>query len=154
IPYTCETYISSFKAAIGANRLTAATHKALAAVALQHYGTTFAEQGGSHVEKNTPSALFQLLNIALLLSARIRTSHALEAALPLRKAGLTTPRKMENASWQERVEVITWHGYKRYDERTATMLGDTAQLVLERYGGDLRKLRAHAQYEVAKEQAL
>ena len=28
------------------------------------------------------------------------------------------------------MDVITWHGYKRYDERTSTMLGNTAELVL------------------------
>ncbi|MCO6441552.1 MAG: hypothetical protein J5I81_10780 [Nitrococcus mobilis] len=104
--------------------------------------------------KNTPSALFQLLNIALLLSARIRAANAMEAAVALRKAGLTTPRKMAEASWQDRVDIITRHGYKRYDERTATMLGDTAQLVLERYHGDLRQLRIQAHYQLAKERAL
>lgn len=134
--------------------MAAVTHKSLAAVVLQHYGTTFASQGGSHVDKNTPSALFQLLTIALLLSARIPARNAMEAAVALRKAGLRTPRKMVDASWQDRVDVITWHGYKRYDERTATMLGDTAQLVLERYRGDLRRLRSQAQYEVAGEKAL
>src|SRR5438309_1206945 len=30
---------------------------------------------------------------------------------------------------------------RRYDERTATMLGKGAELVLERYRGDLRRLR-------------
>lgn len=34
------------------------------------------------------------------------------------------------------------------------MLGDTAQLVLERSDRDLHKLRAHAQYEIAKESVL
>ena len=134
--------------------MAAATDKALAAVVLRHYGTTFAKQSGSRVEQNTPSALFQLLNIALLLSARIRTANAMAAATALRKAGLTTPRRMVEASWQDRVDVITWHGYKRYDERTATMLGDTARLVLERYRGDLRRLRVAAQYEAAKEKPL
>jgi hypothetical protein len=31
--------------------------------------------------------------------------------------------------------------YRRYDERTATQLGESAELLLERYGGDLRRLR-------------
>jgi hypothetical protein len=35
-------------------------------------------------------------------------------------------------------------GYRRYDERTATLLREMATLVLTRYGGDLRGLAAAA----------
>ena len=31
-------------------------------------------------------------------------------------------------------------GYARYDDRTSTMLGESAQLLLDRYGADLRAL--------------
>ncbi|MBO0775524.1 MAG: endonuclease, partial [Actinobacteria bacterium] len=34
--------------------------------------------------------------------------------------------------------------YRRYDERTATMLGDAAGLLIQRWHGDLRRLRAEA----------
>jgi hypothetical protein len=34
--------------------------------------------------------------------------------------------------------------YRRYDERTSTMLGNGAELLLEKWGGDLRKLREAA----------
>ena len=34
-------------------------------------------------------------------------------------------------------------GHRRYDERTATMLGDGAQLCLDRWRGDLRRLLGH-----------
>ncbi len=90
----------------------------------------------------------------MLLGARIRYGNALEAARALIEAGLTTPRKMAEASWQERVDVITWHGYKRYDERTSTMLGDTAEMVLREHNGDLRKLREAAGRNVKREHAL
>jgi hypothetical protein len=42
------------------------------------------------------------------------------------------------------VQVLNRHGYARYDERTASMLGDACELLLERYRGDLRRLRAEA----------
>ena len=131
-----------------------ATQKALVETLLHRYGKTFAKELGVRVENNTPSALFQLLTMALLLSARIAASNAMEAAIALRKAGLTTPQKMAGASWQERVDVITWHGYKRYDERTSTMLGETAQILLEVYSGDLRKLREEAKHDVVQEKRL
>jgi hypothetical protein len=40
-------------------------------------------------------------------------------------------------------------GYRRYDERTATQLLELSQLVLDRYGGDLRRLGEQAQGDVA-----
>jgi hypothetical protein len=42
------------------------------------------------------------------------------------------------------VDALGAGGYRRYDERTATMLGDGARLLTERWGGDLRRLRAEA----------
>jgi hypothetical protein len=39
-------------------------------------------------------------------------------------------------------------GYRRYDERTATQLRDAAQLVIDRYGGDLRRLADEADGDV------
>jgi endonuclease III len=77
-----------------------------------------------------------------------------KAAKALIEAGLTTPEKMAQASWQDRVDLITWHGYKRYDERTSTMLGKTAELVLDKYKGDLRKLREEAKRQVRREHQL
>lgn len=118
------------------------------------HGKTFPEELHIHVEHDSPSALFQLLCASLLFSARISAGNAQRAMRALLGAGLTTPKKMAEASWQDRVDVITWHGYKRYDERTATMLGDTAQLVLDRYRGDLRRLREEAQYSANREREL
>jgi hypothetical protein len=41
-------------------------------------------------------------------------------------------------------------GYRRYDERTATQLREMAALVLDRYGGDLRRLATTAGEDVAE----
>lgn len=121
---------------------------------LEQHGETFADQLNIPIEKNTPAPLFQLLYASLLFSARIAAENAAEATRALIKAKLTTPEKMIQASWQDRVDVITWHGYKRYDERTATMLDETAQLLLDRYQGDLRKLREAADHDPQKEKKL
>lgn len=121
---------------------------------LDRYGQTYAEEIGIHVERNTPAPLFQLLCASILYSAPISAGNATQAARALIEAGLTTPKKMAEASWQDRVDVITWHGYKRYDERASTMLGETAQMVIDRYGGDLRNLREEAEYVVEREKEL
>lgn len=128
--------------------------KQLAKRLLETHGQTFAEQLRIPVAKNTPAALFQLLYASLLFSARIAANNAAEATRALIKAKLTTAEKMAGATWQERVDVITWHGYKRYDERTSTMLGDSAQLLLDKYRGDLRKLREAANFEPDQEKKL
>jgi hypothetical protein len=80
-----------------------------------------------------------------LLSARISAGVATAAAHELFAAGFTTPRKMRDATWQQRVDALGRGHYRRYDERTSTMLGDGAALVQDRYGGDLRRLAAKAE---------
>jgi endonuclease III len=120
---------------------------------LARYGMAYAQEIGIRLQ-DKPAPLFQLLYSALLMSARISAANASQAAKALVEAGLTTPEKMAQASWQDRVDVITWHGYKRYDERTSTMLGDTAAFVIKKYKGDLRKLRDEAERDVKREHQL
>jgi hypothetical protein len=48
---------------------------------------------------------------------------------------------MLDASWQDRVDALGRAHYVRYDESTATALGDGAQLLLDEYKGDLRTIR-------------
>src|SRR6185369_9883686 len=45
---------------------------------------------------------------------------------------------------QDRVDALGRGHYRRYDERTATELGDQASLLCERWRGDLRRLRDEA----------
>ncbi len=110
---------------------------------VERHGTTFAEEAGIKVA-DRPSSLWQLLVLSLLLSARINAGIAVAAAAELNKAGYRSPKAMRQASWQDRVDALGRGHYRRYDERTATMLGDCAELAGERYGGDLRKLRTTA----------
>ena len=80
-----------------------------------------------------------------------RAGHAAERADPGRyrgrgrpgavRAGYRTPKAMSEASWQDRVDALGRGHYRRYDERTATMLGDGADLLSSKWHGDLRKLR-------------
>ncbi|MFD7320477.1 endonuclease [Streptomyces sp. NPDC059875] len=108
---------------------------------------TYAEEAGIRL-KDTPQPLYQLLVLAHLLSARIRAATAVSAARALFDAGMRSPRRMREATWQERVDALGEGGYRRYDERTATQLGVEAGLVLEKYGGDLRRMRAAADGDV------
>ena len=125
----------------------------VARVLLQLHPRTHMQQAGIRLD-NKPSALFRALCGALLFSARISADIAIAATRALADAGWTTPRKLAGSSWQERAAVLNQAGYARYDERTSTMLGESTELLLERYGGDLRQLRDDAGRDPRREQAL
>lgn len=122
-----------------AGRRTTTTVTAL----LDQQGRTFSADAGITLA-DTPAPLYQLLVLATLLSARISARIAVDAARELFAAGYRTPAAMAKASWQDRVDALGRGHYRRYDERTATMLGDSAELCQRRWGGDLRRLHADA----------
>lgn len=94
--------------------------------------------------KDTPQPLYRTLVLAHLLSARIRASAAVSTSRSLYEAGLRDPKRMTEATWQQRVDALGRGGYRRYDESTATQLGDGGQILIDRWGGDLRRMRAQA----------
>ncbi|MFG3109518.1 HhH-GDP family DNA glycosylase [Streptomyces tendae] len=113
------------------------------------HGQTYAEEADIRL-KDTPQPLYRLLVLAHLLSARISASIAVATARALSEAGLRDARRMAGATWQQRVDALGRGGYRRYDERTATQLGEAAELLTERWGGDLRRLRDEADGDVSE----
>ncbi|RKE17213.1 endonuclease [Streptomyces sp. TLI_171] len=110
---------------------------------LAEHGRTYAEEAGITL-RDKPSPLYRLLVLTVLCSIRIKADTATAAARELFRAGLRTPRAMADSDWQDRVDALGRAHYVRYDESTATALGDGAQLVLDRWHGDLRRLRDEA----------
>ncbi|MEU3152738.1 endonuclease, partial [Streptomyces griseus] len=110
---------------------------------LEGHGRTYAAEAGVRL-RDTPQPLYQLLVLSDLLSARIRASVAVAAARALFAHGMRTPRRMADARRQQRVDALGEGGYRRYDERTSTQLGEGAEFVLDVWKGDLRRLRAEA----------
>lgn len=110
---------------------------------LDGYGRTYAAEAGIRL-KDTPQPLYRLLVLADLLSTRIRADIAVATAKELSAAGMRDPGRMAAATWQQRVDALGRGGYRRYDESTARRLGEGAELVHDRYGGDLRRLRERA----------
>ena len=111
---------------------------------MREAGHTFAEEAGIPL-KDQPAALFKLLVMANLMSTRITAGIALAATRELFKAGGGTPRGMSRLTWQERVDALGRGHYVRYDESTATRLGEMAELVQDKYDGDLRRLPIEAE---------
>jgi hypothetical protein len=115
---------------------------------LDRGGSLYAEDAGIKLA-DRPGPLYQLLVLAILLSAPIPAGTAIAAARELFAAGYRSPKAMSEASWQDRVDALGRGHYRRYDERTATMLGDGADLLSGKWHGDLRRLRDQADGEAS-----
>jgi hypothetical protein len=110
---------------------------------LDRHGHLYAEDAGIRLA-DRPGPLYQLLILSTLLNARIPSEVAVAAARELFAAGYRSPKAMSQAGWQDRVDALDRGGYLRYDERIATALGDGADLLGQRWAGDLRRLRDQA----------
>jgi hypothetical protein len=106
---------------------------------LDEHGTTYAAEAGIRLADEA-APLWQLLVLTLLLSARISSDIAVTAARELFDAGCRTPQGTRDTPRRQRVAALGRGRYRRYDERTATQLGELADAVLDRYAGDLRRM--------------
>lgn len=129
--------------------MAATTRRDVMAAVLDGYGRTYADEAGIRL-RDAPEPLYRLLVLACLLSARIRAGVAVATSKELSAAGMRSAARTAEATWQQRVDALGRGGYRRYDERTATQLGDGAHLAIRRYGGDLRRLRRQADGDVAR----
>ena len=112
-------------------------------------GRTFAQEAGIQLS-DEPSPLYRLLVLTVLLSKPLSSDLAVGGARELSRAGFTTPETMRAATWQQRVDALGRGHYRRFDESTATILDDGAALVLDRWAGDLRRLRDEAEGDAAR----
>lgn len=115
---------------------------------LDRAGQTYAAQARIKLV-DKPAALYQLLVLAQLLSARISSDVAVAAARELWAARLATASRMRDADRRHVVAALGRARYRRYDEITATRLITSAGLVVDWYGGDLRRLAEEAGREAA-----
>jgi hypothetical protein len=120
---------------------------------LNRYGRTYAEEAGIRLA-DRPGPLYQLLVLSTLLIARISPDVAIAGARELFAAGYRSPLAMSEARWQDRVDALDRGGFVRYDERTATVLADGADLLSRRWHGDLRRLRDQAGGDAGMTEAL
>ncbi len=119
------------------------------AALLDRDGRTFANEAGISLA-DRPAPLYQLLVLCTLLSARISANVGVAASRELFRAGLRTPEAMRASSWHDRMDLLIRGHYRRSGTRTATMLGDGAQMCLRRWRGDLRQLRSFADGDVSR----
>jgi endonuclease III len=115
-------------------------------------GRGFAQECGFDVTNN-PASLFQLMYLSVLLARTGDYRRAVRTARALRDRGWDNAARMARSGERERAEVLRGCGYRDADPLAAT-LGDLARAVVERYGGDLRRLRTAARRNPDREREL
>ncbi|WP_089006904.1 hypothetical protein [Micromonospora viridifaciens] len=116
-------------------------------------GRGFAERYGFRVTNN-PSHLFQVLYLSVLLARRGDFRKAVDTALALRENGWDSAARMARSLHADRVRVLREAGQRGDVEALADTLGDLARAVVDRYRGDLRRLRTAAHQDPARERQL
>lgn len=102
---------------------------------LSKYGSLpLASLGIPNPSLSAPENILALVYNAMLTSARISHELAYKSVKCLIEAGYQNIETLSKSTWQERTEVLTKGGYTRYREKTATALGDLADLVNDKYG--------------------
>ncbi|MDP8928255.1 MAG: hypothetical protein M3O70_06685, partial [Actinomycetota bacterium] len=110
---------------------------------LDMHGRGFAGELGIRVTNN-PARLFGLLCLAILAQPGADPRKAASAARALFDHGWTTPQEFAASSEEERAEVLEGAGYPGDVPKGARALGGSAEMVVERYQGDLREVRSKA----------
>ncbi|KAL9029154.1 MAG: hypothetical protein Q9196_002568 [Gyalolechia fulgens] len=118
---------------------------------LSKYGSLpLASLGLPSPSSSTPENVLALVYNAMLTSARISHELAYKSVKCLIDAGYQDIEALSKSTWQERTELLTRGGYTRYREKTATALGDLADFVNDKYGGDLNQLLEEANSSAAQ----
>lgn len=116
-------------------------------------GRGFAEEYGFRVTNN-PASLFQLLYLSILLARPGDFRRAVDTARALRDQGWDSAGRMARSLDEARVRTLRDGGLRGDLDQLADVLGDLALTVVQRYRGDLRRLRAVAHRDPAREREL
>lgn len=116
-------------------------------------GRGFAERYGFRVVNN-PSQLFQVLYLSVLLARRGDFRKAVDTASALRDAGWDSAARMARSLHEDRARVLRAAGQRGDVAALADTLGDLARTIVDRYRGDLRRLRTEAHQDPARERRM
>jgi hypothetical protein len=116
-------------------------------------GRGFAEACGFRVIGN-PASLFQILYLSVLLASDRDYQRAVRVARVLRDRGWESAAGMASSLHDERAGLIRTAGRRRDAAQIAATLGDLAQKIVDRYRGDLRRLRTEAKRDPGREREL
>ncbi|ETI25791.1 hypothetical protein G647_02565 [Cladophialophora carrionii CBS 160.54] len=106
----------------------------------QHANLPLSDTDLENPGKATPDTLLALLLHAILSSTRVSHAIAGKTTSLVIQAGYHKLDVLKKSTWEERTEVLTQGGYTHYREKTATYLGELAELIEGKYGGDLNAI--------------
>lgn len=118
------------------------SHTQTAARLLEDAGETFATEAGITLD-DKPAPLYRLLVLTVLLSSRVQAKLGTRACRELVDSDLGTPDKMRAASHEQVHDALDRAKFLSKDQ-TADALIEGAELVADRWSGDLRRMRAEA----------
>ncbi len=118
------------------------SHTDTAAELLETAGKTFAAEAGISLE-DKPAPLYRLLVLAVLLSSRVQAELGTRACRELVDSGFGSPEKMRDAPRQDVFDALSRAKFLSKDQ-TTDALQEGAGLVVDRWKGDLRRMRREA----------
>ncbi|MFN2556629.1 MAG: hypothetical protein ABR592_07110, partial [Nitriliruptorales bacterium] len=111
---------------------------------LDMHGRGFAGEMGIRVTNN-PARLFGLLVLSILSVPEIDARKAASSARALLDRGWTTAQEIAVSDEEERAQTLKSDDYPGDAEDVARLIGDCAEVLAERYEGDLRMVRNEAE---------
>jgi hypothetical protein len=112
------------------------------AALLEAGGETFAAEAGIDLA-DKPAPLYRLLVLAVLLSSRVQATLGTRACRELVDSGFGSPERMRDAARDDVHEALSRAKFLSKDQ-TTDALQQGAELVADRWHGDLRRMRAEA----------
>ncbi len=111
---------------------------------MKEWGGRFSTELGINIDSGSPGEIFKWFLASILFGARIRQSTAMQTYHEFEKRGVLTPDATLRTGWDGLVQILDSGGYARYDFKTATKLLGMAEMLNNRYGGDLNHLHEEA----------
>lgn len=111
---------------------------------MEEWGGRFSSELGIDIDSGSSKEIFKWFLASILFGARIRQDAAVRTYREFEKQDVLSPDAIRRTGWDGLVRILDTGGYARYDFKTATKLLGIAEMLINRYGGDLNRLHEEA----------
>lgn len=111
---------------------------------IEERGGRFSSELGIDIDSGSSEEIFKWFLASILFGARIRMDAAMRTYREFEIHGVLSPDAIQRTGWDGLVKILDAGGYARYDFRTATKLLGIAEMLINRYGGDMNRLHEEA----------
>jgi hypothetical protein len=117
--------------------------KATVRALLNRHPRGYVAEAAGFAVTNTAAGLFRLLCLSILAEQSAPSGAAIEATRALFARHWDSAPELAKSTERDRATALARAGYKKADE-ASHRLADATKLIMDRYGGDLQRLRAAA----------